>query len=277
MPLIIYPQIYPNPHTRHPKYTHTPDIPLPQPTDLLTFPSNTHPTDKGWTRHVHTLTTYLEHLHPCLTASTSDPDAFPDDATFYATPEQRHTIFLTGHLLLLGLHGQNLQRRTLTLTQDLAATLNQFHPIGQEFQEGLDHLAIALLSGQATGSPYHQDELHHAAAFLLDRAQELYLPLPNLFHEGSLFWTLYRRPEHLQDPTHPDLLTLLPDPTQDPTRQPREQALKALLTSDLHPTEQAALVFLLHLNARDRYTDQPVTVPLNHAARCFLAARDIHA
>ena len=190
----------------------------------------------------------------------------------------QHTLFLAGHSLLLGVqllrHGQDAQ--TLALVQDLSSTVQRHAPTCGPLVDRFDELAADLRQDRLSGSPLHLHEVQQAATMLLDRATGLRLDQADPLRTSPLFAQLYRRPHTFDDPLTPALSALHPDPTFVPERQGREQELQRLLTQATLLEEQYAALLLLHLNARDRYTNQPANAPLNMAAACLMIARDRH-
>lgn len=229
-----------------------------------------------WDLILQPLTTHLRDLEAHLLHG----QPLQDSLASYTSLQHHHTLFLAGHSLLLGvtlLFQHDADPQTLGLVQDLACTVERFFPSEVSLPGVFEELAEDLQRDRTNGAPLHLHEVHQTATLLLQRFTLLNHPRPALFQNSVLFPQLHQPALSPDHPLTPPLTALHPDPTLAPERQVRETALYALLQNATLSEEQHAALLLLHLNARDRYTNHPVNVFLNMAGGCLLIARDRHS
>lgn len=244
---------------------------------LLPVPRSGQSPDVNWNLLLQPLTTHLRDLEAHLLHGQPLQD--PLSSSAYTSLHHHHTLFLSGHSLLLGvtlLVQHDTDPETLSLVQDLACTVARLFPSEVSFAHVFEHLADDLQHDRTHGVPLHLHEIHQVATLLLQRFTLLGQPYPPFFQSSALFPQLHQPTLSLDHPLTPPLTALYPDPTLAPERQAREAALYALLQSATLSEEQYAALLLLHLNARDRYTNHPINVFLNMAGACLLIARDRH-
>lgn len=192
------------------------------------------------------------------------------------TPEQHTIAQHSGTLTLLGQHllqhpqlPASARTHLYELTCDLAQTYTAYDPKGPALQDQITRLHASPRPDRNRLTP---TELPHAAALLLQAAQQFQIPLPPHLEDIALL----PLPEHPQDPLSPSLQDLLPLPTRSTMHQAREHDLLALQRAATTPAEQYAALLLLHVNARDQQAAMPILHVLNVAALALLAAHDVH-